>query len=284
LAGNAQGAPPPPPAPPAPVAPPGIRVRLREEGPATVARSYLSDRYSDLVRRIAHRYSAPRISEFYRRAALQTTQADRLAAALPEFPADGWATWSAEFAEVAERLRARYRPDLPYPTVSAFSGAESALLYALVRGRAPDQVWETGVANGHSSFVILEALRRNGRGRLTSVDVRPDVGRLVPEELRSGWDLRFLSRRHPAKDLRALLGPVRGIGLFIHDSDHSYAWQTLEYRLAFERLAPDGLLASDDVDWSYAFLDFADRCGRKPLVLVSDSKAFGVLPPGPSPR
>ena len=264
---------------------PGARARIRDEGMATVARSYISDRYAGLVRRLAHRYSAPRISEFFRQALVQSTHAERILAAIPGFPIARWPTFLAEFTEVAASLQARYSPDLPYPTVSAFSGSESALVYGLVRGTAPESVWETGVANGHSSFVILEALRRNGRGRLTSVDVRTDVGRLVPDELRGSWDLRLLSRRNPARDLHALLGPAQGIGLFVHDSDHSYAWQTLEFQLAWDRLAPSGILASDDVDWSYALLDFAARQGRRPLILVSESKAFGALPRtvGPSP-
>ena len=263
----------PPPAPPRPT----VGQRLRDEGMLGVGRSYLSDRWDGLVRRIAHRHMAPRISEFYRRAEVQTTVPETLLARVAGFPTQRFAALELEFREVAAGLAARYREGLPYPTVSAFSGPESLLVYAMVRGLGPGRVFETGVANGHSSYLILEALRRNGSGRLTSVDVRPDVGGLVPEELRGAWDLRLLPRRAPRPALEREFAAGPPIDLFIHDSDHSYRWQTLEFTLAWNRLSDRGLLASDDIDWSFAFLDFAARHGRRPSVLVSESKAFGLM-------
>lgn len=54
------------------------------------------------------------------------------------------------------------------------SGSMRALhaevLWAIVRSSRPWLVVETGVCNGFSTPVILEALNRNGEGRLISVD------------------------------------------------------------------------------------------------------------------
>lgn len=256
---------------------PTVGERIRAEGLWGVARSYLGDRYAGFARRLAHRYVAPRISESFRRAGLQTTDPDALLAAVPGLDGARLALARAELPAVEEALRARYRSDLPYPIVSAFSGAESRLIYALVRAMAPERVVETGVANGHSSALILEALARNGVGRLLSIDVRSDVGALVPEPLRARWDLTILGLRGPRAALDRALEAVPSIDLFIHDSDHAYAWQRREYELAWRRLSQRGVLASDDVDWSFAFLDFAEAVGRRPSILVSESKAFGVL-------
>ncbi|MCI4350275.1 MAG: class I SAM-dependent methyltransferase [Thermoplasmata archaeon] len=255
-----------------------VRERLRQEGVWEVGRSYVADRYAGAVRRLAHRFVAPRMMESYARATLQSTDAAAILTRIPGFPRDRVGELVVEFREVSDGLKKRYGSSLPYPTVSAFSGAESLLVYGIVRGRAPQRVVETGVANGHSSYLILEALRRNGGGQLTSIDVRPDVGALIPPELRAGWDLRLLSRRRPRRDLEAVFASIPSIDLFIHDSDHTYRWQSLEFALAWSKLSAAGWLASDDVDWSYAFVDFAAATGRSPLVLVSESKAFGLLP------
>lgn len=44
--------------------------------------------------------------------------------------------------------------------------------------------------------------------------------------------------------------------MFLHDSDHSYRWRMFEYTTVRDRLKSDGILLSDDVDVSYAFIDF----------------------------
>ncbi len=269
----------PPPPPRAPY--PSVRERLRDEGFWEVGRSYIADRWAGVTRRLAHRHVAPRLSEMYNLAERQTTDVRSIAAGLRGFPTERWDDLKREFAEVSSRLSARYQAALAYPTISAFSLDESWLVFALVRGLAPQLVVETGVANGHSSFVILEALHRNGAGRLLSIDVRPDVGALVPPELKDRWDLRLLSRRAPRRDLAALVQQIPSIDLFIHDSDHTYRWQMLELTLVWPRLSARGLLTSDDADWSYAFLDFSARQGRRPSFLISENKAFGLLSKAP---
>ena len=45
------------------------------------------------------------------------------------------------------------------------------ILYALLRKYKPDNFLETGVANGYSATVILSAMKKNGKGSLTSIDV-----------------------------------------------------------------------------------------------------------------
>ncbi|WP_344626446.1 class I SAM-dependent methyltransferase [Kitasatospora arboriphila] len=51
--------------------------------------------------------------------------------------------------------------------------------YALVRALGPEHVVEAGPHRGISSTLIAAALLRNGRGRLTTVDIDPRAGELV---------------------------------------------------------------------------------------------------------
>jgi hypothetical protein len=71
---------------------------------------------------------------------------------------------------------------LKYPTFYAVTSDSSFLLYALVRLRRPASILETGVANGHSTYFLLHALRANGTGRLYSVDISSDVGVLLDQQ------------------------------------------------------------------------------------------------------
>ncbi len=140
-------------------------------------------------------------------------------------------------------------------------------LYLLVRGKRPRSVVETGVNRGHSTAMILRALRHNGEGHLTSIDLpfhveggrrnadgKWDVSSVpvgltgceVPEFLRDRWTLIV-------GDAKAELPKLSGYDFFFHDSDHSYAHQIWEYRVALEHLPAGGVLASDDINWSSAF-------------------------------
>ncbi|MCI4345504.1 MAG: class I SAM-dependent methyltransferase, partial [Thermoplasmata archaeon] len=229
-----------------------------------------------MVGGLFHRRLHPTLVETHRAARLQTTDpAELLAAILPQGE-PSIELLAAEFEQTAQALASRERPGLRFAARTAFLKGEAWVLYALVRRLVPEAIVETGVANGHSSSFLLEALRRNGRGRLTSFDIDPAAGELVPPALRERWDLRILPRRRPAPAFERALAELGPLGLFLHDSDHSYEWMELEFRSAWAKLAPGGFLAADDIDWSYAFIDFTRRVRIEPFVLVEASKPFGI--------
>lgn len=136
-------------------------------------------------------------------------------------------------------------------------------LYAAVRVTRPDVVVETGVATGTSAWLILNALARNGAGTLYSIDLpnrdstRPynvgqhaSTGRVVPDSLRRRWDLALGDSRLLLPELLARVGPV---GLFFHDSEHSFEAMTREFETVLPHLEPGGLIVSDDVQKNAAF-------------------------------
>ena len=127
----------------------------------------------------------------------------------------------------------------------------AATTYALIKLLRPEVVVETGVGAGVSSWTILRAMEENGQGRLVSIDLPtpntellPEVGYLVPTELRHRWDLRI----GPAqKALPQTLRELGEIDIFQHDSRHSYSNQLREYLIAWPFIRTDGVLVSDDV-------------------------------------
>jgi hypothetical protein len=138
--------------------------------------------------------------------------------------------------------------------------------YAAVRALVPDCIVETGVANGVSSYYLLLALQKNGHGRLYSIGL-PDPaflppgknpGWLVPEWLRASWKVHLGDTRALLPGVLAQLGKI---GIFIHDSLHTYDHMMWEFETAYPHLQSGGLLFSDDALWNNAFHDFARRVG-----------------------
>jgi predicted O-methyltransferase YrrM len=134
-------------------------------------------------------------------------------------------------------------------------------------------VVETGVGNGVSSAFLLRALRENGEGSLVSIDLPPHgvtestVGRFVPEELSARWNLRFGASKHL---LQPLLDELGTIGMFVHDSRHSYRNVARELRTMSGRLVRPGAVVVDDAERHSAFFDYVE---------MVDGAVSGVLVP-----
>lgn len=126
--------------------------------------------------------------------------------------------------------------------------------YAFARLLKPALIIETGVHDGLGSLLLLRALELNDSesapGRLVSFDVNPRAGWIVGEH--PLWELRVESSRD---GLPAVLERGQPVGIFIHDSLHTYAHERFELETAAAHLAPGGLLISDNAHGTRALLD-----------------------------
>ena len=133
----------------------------------------------------------------------------------------------------------------------------AGVTWCLARHLRPDRVVETGVARGVTTRVTLEALGRNGHGRLWSIDLPPllertlsdETGAAVPPRLHERWSLlRGSSRRL----LPSLVADVGQIDLFLHDSMHTTRNLEFELSQVWPALSPGGAALIDDVDKNVA--------------------------------
>ena len=135
-------------------------------------------------------------------------------------------------------------------------------LHAIARLLRPHHVVEVGVSSGVSSAYLLDALRRNRRGTLHSVDLpalpRGDRGRrsraswslppgrstgwAVPMALRPRWDLRLGDKAEIVPLLAEELPPVE---LVVYDVPHNEADLVREFSRLDPRM-PDGAVAIVD--------------------------------------
>jgi predicted O-methyltransferase YrrM len=127
--------------------------------------------------------------------------------------------------------------------------------YALVRAIQPEHIVETGTHLGLGSCVIASALLRNGHGRLTTIDIDPESGYLISAPWASVIDRRTGSSVD-------LLAQMQDVGIFLHDSLHTYDYETRELAAVEPNLRPGALVLSDNAHDSAALSDWAERTGR----------------------
>ncbi|MGI0052870.1 MAG: class I SAM-dependent methyltransferase [Thermoplasmata archaeon] len=236
----------------------------------------LRDPKAAIVGSLFHDRAHPTLIEFYRGSICQTVSPAELLADLLGRPID-LRPYERELEELRRTLDERLGRPMAFRPITRLSEPQSLLLYALARELRPTTVFETGVANGYSSAVLLQALDRNGSGTLWSVDISHEVGALVPEADRLRWRLRILPIRGERRAFANLLAEIGPIDLFEHDSDHGFAFQTFELESVWPRMRGGGILSVDDADWSWATLDFARRAGIPLRTLVTPTRVCGVL-------
>jgi len=140
--------------------------------------------------------------------------------------------------------------------------------YVVIRCLRPTVAVETGVANWKSSSFLLNALKKNGQGRLISIDLpgfekdeeyvsgvaiitdQKKPGWLVPEQLRELWELRLGDARELLPQLKS---EISQIDYFQHDSLHTYDHMKFELDMAREWVSPEGLIGCDDITMNMAF-------------------------------
>jgi len=255
---------------------------LNELGYREFMRRYL--RYLTITRLhkgVLRRLSWPSMEELLSDDRAVHTEAGPLLGALLSVEQGELHTLQEEFEKLAWEVDAR-RERLPTRLSWSIERSTAQMLYILVRLVRPEVVLETGVADGNSTVYILRALALNGSGDLVSTDVLPDVGRLLSDDERRCWHFHHLSPRQPEADFLRLLEDLSHIDVFFHDSDHTYGGQMSQYLAAESKLAAGGFIISDDVDYSYAFMDYCKRSRSQPRFLVDRRKVMGVVQPRPS--
>jgi predicted O-methyltransferase YrrM len=189
-----------------------------------------------------------------------------------------WRAYEAELRDLQGEIERRYdATNLTFPREYAVEAGTEKLLYALVRSFKPRIVLETGVANGHTTTVLLSSLRENGLGELHSTDISGEVGGLLMPQERRSWRFHQLAGDGSRAAFSHLLGELGKVDLFFHDSEHTHGWQSFEYEGVWRVLTSGGWLVSDDADASYAFIDFCARHRIAPVTILDRRKVIGLV-------
>ena len=148
----------------------------------------------------------------------------------------------------------------------------SLTLYMLVRTIKPSLGVETGTANGTSAAAILAALEVNQFGVLHTFDVYDFDLKYVPKALGYRVHKHVISKRNALeKWMQSNKNLINNNSIFLHDSNHSYEHQAWEYEIASQH--GFGILISDDVDDSKAFIDLEASQKR---IFIDGDKLIGI--------
>lgn len=159
------------------------------------------------------------------------------------------------------------------------AGALELIYYACEFTEAQNVV-ETGVAYGWSSFAALQSLFKR-EGKLYSSDMPylsqdgdEYVGCVVPEELRGNWKLfRYADR----ESLPKILNENQIFDVVHYDSDKSYKGMLWAYETLYPKLRKGGVFISDDINDNAAFQDFCEKKRIQPTVIDFEGKYIGVF-------
>jgi predicted O-methyltransferase YrrM len=162
-----------------------------------------------------------------------------------------------------------------YPSYYDSNRETLNLLDIIINRFKPKILLETGIANGKSTRRILESLESNRlKGSLLySCDIDKNV---VAADLLYAPNFKFVLIK-TKKDFEDLVDSLDSIDFFYHDSDHSYDNQYFEYSTVWKKISEGGILMSDDINWSNAFLDFCRNVSRKPYILSDTEKFSGLI-------
>jgi hypothetical protein len=103
--------------------------------------------------------------------------------------------------------------------------------------------------------VLAAALLRNGHGRLTTIDVDGEAGYLIGEPWSSVVDRRIGS------SVEVLAG-LSEVDMFLHDSLHTYDYETRELAAVGPNLTADAIVLSDNAHDSAALSHWSEKNGR----------------------
>ncbi len=160
-----------------------------------------------------------------------------------------------EYNHVMDRI-SKAKARLSYPITYAISPAAGLFLYKTIRIHKPHTVLETGVANGFSTRIILEALNANKKGVLYSVEINKNVGGLLIDTDKKRWVLKV---GKPRDVFSRTLKRLEKVDIFIHDGWHSYENMMYEFETVLPKIPKHGLLMSDDITVNNAFEDFYNK-------------------------
>lgn len=164
-------------------------------------------------------------------------------------------------------------------------GGVYPFLHFLIRYMKPNNVVETGVAAGFSSYAFLDAMDLNKKGTLYSSDFpyfrlpNPEryIGILVPEGLKSRWHLHIEGDK---RNLPRIFTKMTGaIDLFHYDSDKSYAGRKHAIDTVYAKLAHDAVVVMDDIQDNSFFRDYvaSHALGKPYRVFEFEGKFVGMI-------
>jgi predicted O-methyltransferase YrrM len=126
----------------------------------------------------------------------------------------------------------------------------------MVRVLKPKVIDETGTEKGLGSLVLAEAILKNGKGKLITIDMEPLSGLLIGGKY-SGVISQVIG------DSIQALSQIDQVDMSIHDSDHSAEHEACEFEIIEAKLFEQGVVLSDNSHATNELAKWSLRNGRR---------------------
>jgi predicted O-methyltransferase YrrM len=188
-----------------------------------------------------------------------------------------------EAMQEAEQINRECSQKLRSLGVDLGGGGAVPYLYFFTRFLRAQTIVETGVAAGYSSLAILEAIRKNGYGRLYSSDFpyfrleKPEqyIGLVVDDDLKKDWTLLIEGDK---ENIPAILNSVDHIDLFHYDSDKSCAGRGWTMSKIEPYLGSKSIIIMDDIQDNDYFQSYVSVLPRNQWAIFKyEGKFVGIV-------
>ena len=158
-------------------------------------------------------------------------------------------------------------------------------VYFLTRFTKPNNIIETGVAAGFTSYGFFEAIKKNNKGKLYSSDFPyfrlPDpekfIGIIVPKYFKENWCLYIKGDENNIKEIKK---KIKFVDLVHYDSDKSYNGRKNFIKMISDLVHNQTFLIMDDIRNNSFFLDYVNK--HKKLnwkILNFNNRFIGLIYP-----
>jgi predicted O-methyltransferase YrrM len=197
-------------------------------------------------------------------------------------------SWDKELFEetliVSKKIKEEANIILSDIDLSLGGGGAYPLLYFITRKLKPNNILETGVAVGYSSYAFLLGIEKNGIGKLYSSDFPyfrikdPEkyIGILVPKKLKLHWNLFLEGDRINFGKIKKF--DIEKFDLIHYDSDKTYKGRDLLLSEFNNYLTKNTIIIFDDIQDNYHFYDLVINKKVKDWRIFSfENKYLGVI-------
>lgn len=169
-----------------------------------------------------------------------------------------------ETKQISEKITKNANKILEKVSNQLGGGGFYPFLYFITRYTKPNNIVETGVAAGFSSYAFLKAIDCNQKGHLYSSDFPyfrlpyPEkyIGIIVEESFKKYWDLYI---EGDEINLAKILNKVNYIDIFNYDSDKSYSGRKMAMSLIEQKLKANSIILMDDIQDNSFFYDYIQQ-------------------------
>tara|TARA_B100000787_G_scaffold158666_1_gene136239 strand:+ start:435 stop:1229 length:795 start_codon:yes stop_codon:yes gene_type:complete len=164
-------------------------------------------------------------------------------------------------------------------------GGSIEVVYFLTRLTKPNNIIETGVAAGFTTYAFFEAIKKNNKGNLFSSDFpyfrlpNPEqfIGIILPNHFRLNWNLFIKGDENNIKEIKKKINTV---DLIHYDSDKSYNGRKNFIKSISDITHKETFFIMDDLHDNSFFLDYVKENKELNWKILNVKKGFvGLIYP-----